>query len=230
MNEDTGKEKETDSRESSEAGFSFNDAMDDSYNPFIVDTTNRKISVIPTVKIAVDSRAFLKLHPHFLISGVLYADPTVTSVAGTLGETTLNSYTVPLNTISRNDSRIEKSGNVFRIRASGRYTTDDATATVAIALKVGSTTYHTITTTGATIANAPWIIDWTVMVVTVGSSGTTESFVTARTNNVNKDSASTVTRAIDTTANQAISITATWASGSAGDDVSIRTFLVELVN
>ena len=204
---------------------------------FRIDFFNKLIKNLSTSNIATSTRKFLKLRPEFLLSGVLEADATVVSVAGNAGETTLNSYTIPLNTISRNQSGtatsgtfFKKAGNVFRIRASGRYTTDDATATVAIALKVGSTTYHTITTTGATVSNAPWNIDWLIIVATIGSSGTVESQCTAKTNNVNKDSANTATIAIDTTANQTISLTATWTSGSAGDSLSIRQFIVELLN
>lgn len=204
--------------------------LSDDKQIFLSDFTNRKIRVLPTKAIATSTRKFMKLHPDFLISGVLEADATVTSVAGTASETTLNSYTVPLNSISRNDSRSEKAGNAFRIRASGRYTTDDAAATVAIALKIGTTTYHTITTTAATVTNAPWFVDWLVIISAIGSSGTAESFASARTNNVNKDSASTATQTIDTTANQTISLTATWTGGSAGDNISIRQFIIELIN
>lgn len=206
---------------------------------FRIDTIHRLIRNIPTQQIGSSSRAFLKLSPDFLLSGVLRVDPTVTSVAGTAGETTLNSYVVPANMISRNytgsgtgtgtrDFRF--AGNTFRIWAAGRYTTDDATSTVAIALKVGSTTYHTITTTGATVTNAPWFVNWTVIVATIGSSGTAESWAEAQTNNVNKDSASTATQTIDTTASQTISLTATWTGGSAGDNISIRQFILEILN
>lgn len=204
---------------------------------FAINNYHRRIQNIQARNIASASKKFLKLSPDFYLSGVLKADATVTSVNGTQGETTLNSYTIPLNTISRNytgsgttGKEFRDSGNVFRIRASGRYTTDDATATVAISLKVGSTTYHTITTTGATVTNAPWYVNWTVIVSTIGSAGTAESFAEASTNNVRKDSASTATQTLDTTATQTISITATWTSGSAGDDVSVRQFIVELMN
>ena len=163
-----------------------------------------------------------KLRDKFTLSGVLKSDPTVLSVAGTAGETTLNSYAFLANEWHPNMT--------VRVRAAGRYTTDDATATVAIALKVGSTTYHTITTTAATVTNAPWCIDWLLVVNTTGSSGTMESQASAKTNNVNKDSANTATIAIDTTAGQTLSATATWTSGSAGDNISIRQFLVELLN
>ncbi len=173
---------------------------------------------------------FLKLSPDFLLSGVLEASATVTAVAGNAGETTLNTYTVPLNSISRNDTRTENVGNVFRVHAAGRYTTDDATATVALKLKVGSTTYHTLTSTGATVTNAPWRVTWTIMISAIGTSGTAESFAEAAINNVNKDSPSTATQAIDTTVAQAISLTATWTSGDAADGISIRQFLIELLN
>ena len=204
---------------------------------FEINHQHRRIQMVQGVNRAVSTKQFLKLSPDFYVSGVLNADATVTSVAGTLGETTLNSYAIPLNMISRNytgsgtsGKEYRKAGNVFRIRASGRYTTDDATATVAIALKIGSTTYHTITTTGATVTNAPWYVNWTVIVPTIGSAGTAESFAEASTNNVRKDSPSTATQTLDTTSAQTISVTATWTSGSAGDDISVRQFIVELLN
>lgn len=211
----------------------------DDFYPFRIDFINRKLSVVKGVNIGVSTRKFLKLRPEFLLSGTLEADGTVVSVTGAVGETTLNSYTIPLNTISRNYAGAAtssgpkdyfKAGNVFRIWAAGVYTTDDATATVNIALKVGSTTYQTITTTAIIVTNVPWFIDWKIIINTIGSSGTAESFVHAQTNNVNKDVGSTSTFTIDTTANQVISLTATWVSGSAGDTISIRQFLVELLN
>src|SRR3990167_1546252 len=205
---------------------------------FEINNFHRRIQVIPSTNRAVSTKHFLKLSPDFYISGVLKADATVVSVDGDPGtEATLNSYAIPLNMISRNytgsgtsGKEFRHAGNTFRIWACGRMTTDDATATVAIKLKVGSTTYHTITTTGATVTNAPWYVNWTIIVPTIGSSGTAESFAEASTNNVRKDSASTATQTLDTTAAQTISITATWTSGSAGDDISIRQFLIELIN
>lgn len=173
---------------------------------------------------------FLKLSPDFLVSGILEADATTTTVSGTASETTLNSYSVPANSISRNDSRTEKAGNVFRIWAAGVYTTDDATATVSIRCKVGSTTYHTLTSTGATVTNAPWYVNWTVIISAIGTSGTAESFAECSINNVGKDAGSTATQTIDTTASQTISLTGQFTGGSSGDSITIRQFLVELIN
>jgi len=207
------------------------------FHPLVIDLIHRKIRPPFGTAISSATRKFLKVDPAFYPSGVLECDATVTTVAGDVGETTLNSYQIPLNTISRNYTGagssglfFRKAGNTFRITARGIYTTDDATANVAIKLKIGSTTYHTITTTGATVTNTPWNIDWLVIVPTIGSTGTAESQVVANTNNVKKDSASTSTQTIDTTANQTISLTATWASGDAGDTISIRQFVVELIN
>lgn len=184
----------------------------------------------PSRAIGVSSRKFLKLHPDFLVSGVLECDATVVTVAGDAGATTLKTYTIGANQISRNNSVTELAGNTFRIHTAGTYTTDDGSATVAIALKVGSTTYHTITTTAASVTDAPWCIDWVIIVSAIGASGTAESYASAKTNNVNKDSGSTGTQTIDTTASQAISLTATWSSGSSGDNIKIRQFMVELLN
>ncbi len=208
------------------------------YFPFVIDYNNRIIRVIPGVERATATRKFLKLRPEFLLSGVLECDTTVVSVAGTAGETTLNSYTVPLNTISRNMANtaatsgrdFKKTGNAFRIRASGPYTTDDALALITLNLKVGSTTHLTVSNTQATVTNAQWCIDWLLIIATIGSSGTSESAVTAFVNNIAKSTSTTATVAIDTTAAQIISLTATWSGGSAGDTISIRQFLVELIN
>lgn len=207
-----------------------NEFNDIAYNFLQIDYTNRKIRTIPGVTIASATKKFLKLSPDFLISGVLDAGVTPTSITGATGTGTLVTYTIPLNMISRNNSNTETAGNVFRIRASGRMTTDDSSSTVAIALKIGSTTYHTITSSAATVTNAPWMIDWMVTVMSIGSSGTAESYVSAKINNINKDASSTSTTAINTTTAQAISLAVSWTSGSAGDDISIRSWLLELLN
>lgn len=163
-----------------------------------------------------------KTRDDFVIAGTLVANSTTVTVAGNVGETTLKSYT-----FRENDWHI---GMVIRVFLAGVYTTDDASSTVAIALKVGSTIYHTITTTAATVTSAPWWISWTIVVTTIGSSGTVESFAQAQTNNVNKDSGSSGTQTMNTTATQAISATATWSSGSVGDSITVRQFLIDIKN
>lgn len=164
----------------------------------------------------------VKLKKDFVLSGVVKADHTNTSVAGTAGETTLNSFTF-------NPDELHKQV-VIRIWAAGVYTTDDATATVDIKLKSSSATNHTITTTAGVVGSVPWFVQWVNIVNVIGSSGTVESFAHAQTNNVNKDSANTVSNTLNTTIAQTFSVTATWANGSAGDTIDIRQFIVEILN
>jgi len=158
----------------------------------------------------------------FSLSGVVYVGTVETVVAGNAGATALDSFTFEPNSWHAN--------MVVRVRAFGYYTTDDATANVALALKVGSTTYHTITTTGATIPNAPWNIEWIVRVKTIGATGTVATGAEAKTNNVNKDSANTGSPTLDTTTTQVFSILATWASGDAADSITLRGFIIEVLN
>lgn len=163
-----------------------------------------------------------KERDRFNLSGVINIDTTNTQVAGSAGATNLNSFTFFGNEWHP--------GMTVRVSVRGVYTTDDASSTVALALRMGSTTYHTITTTAATVTNAPWIINWVFTVVTLGSSGTAESSASARTNNVNKDTVASSAVAIATTTNQALTIQATWTSGSAGDTITVHQFLIEILN
>jgi len=181
---------------------------------------------------------FLKLGSDFLPSGVIECDATVVTVAGTAGETTLNSYTIPLNTISRNIGNtaatsgkdFRNAGNTFRVRASGIYTTDDGVSTFALALKVGAATIHTLSSDAGVQTNAQWYLDWLFIVSAIGTSATLESSVAATLNQVIKNTSNTSTTSFDTTVDNDIAITALWTGGSAGDTISIRQFLVELIN
>src|SRR3990167_908875 len=213
-------------------------------NPFVIDygigssiagsavQNTGKIRGIPSVfRGGTTTRKFAKLLPTFYPSGVLTVSTTATSVGGaTTADTTLNSFTIPALTLSRNDPKIDNVGNVIRVWAGGRNTTDDATAAVTLKCKVGSTTYHTITSTGSAASNQPWHIGWVFVINTLGTGGTAESQVEAKINNVNKDSANTSTITINTTIDNTLAITAAWASGDAGDDISIRQFIVEILN
>lgn len=204
--------------------------------PFVVDFINRAIKMVPGVNIATSTKKFMKLSPDFYVSGVVECDTTQVTVSGTAAETTLNSYTVPLNMISRNyggtgtsGRDFRKTGNAFRIMAFGNYTTNDAVSTVTLTLKYGSNGYHTITTTGGVASSAPWNLEWLLIFSTVGSSASSSSCVKARMNNINKDVAVS-SATVDTTAANAISITATWTGGDASDSCTINQFLVELLN
>src|SRR3990167_6626138 len=84
---------------------------------FQIDYYNRKIRVKPNTLVAAERPNFLKLSQDFLLSGVLKADATVTTVDGDPGtEATLNSYTIEKNSISRNMRNVAatSSGKDFR--------------------------------------------------------------------------------------------------------------------
>jgi len=162
----------------------------------------------------------IKLRDIFTISGTLKSEGSVVTVAGNVSETTLKSFQFLIN-----EWYI---GTTVRVHAAGVYTTDDASSNVAIKLKVGSTTYHTVTTSAGTTTSAPWCLDWTFIVTALGATGTAESYVSAKTNNTNKDSGGTAAITLDTTAQQLLAITATWASGDAADSISIRQFIIKI--
>lgn len=206
--------------------------------PFVIDYFNRIIRVLPSMNISSTSKKFLKLQPEFLVSGTLEGNTLVATVAGTDPETDLVTYTIPLNTISRNMANtaatsgrdFRKAGNIFRVRVSGTYTTDDAVATFSLLAKVGGSTWHTITSTGAIVTDQPWAIDCYIIIATIGASGTAESYISAKINNVNKDTSGTSTFSIDTTSANSLTVSASWTGGSAGDNVKIRQHIVELLN
>lgn len=210
-----------------------------SYHPFLINYEHRRLQPIPGMDIATSSRKFLKLSPDFYLSGTLASIQSNKVVAGTDSATQMVIYNIPLNMISRNYSGGASAsgpkdwrdrGNIFRIIASGFYTTDDATATVSIACRVGAVTFHTITTTAATVTNAPWILDWVFSVTAIGSSGTVESSVRASTNNINKDAVATTAPALNTTTNREVDLRITWTSGSAGDSLTVNQAFLELLN
>ena len=203
------------------------------YHPFQIDFTNRKIRMIPTSPIATSTRKFMKLHPDFLISGVIEADSTVTTVSSSASETNLDTYTIPLNSISRNDSVTETAGNVIRISASGTYSTANATDTVTIRVGNGSaptTEWNSMISTAASVTTQPWNLVWTGIFSAIGSSGTLEAQMTGRINNVNKDDPNTATLTVSTVANIVLAITAQWSNALSGNTISIRQFLIELLN
>ncbi len=206
--------------------------------PFVIDFTNRRITPNRGTDRAVSSKSFLKLRPEFNISGILKADATTTTVDGNDSETTLNSYVVPLNTISRNYAGsgstgqfFFEAGNVFRIWAAGIYSITGGTPTCSLSLDFNSTAYHIVTSLTANATNRPWWVEWTVIIPTIGSSGTAESFARASFDNTHRDEESTGTQTIDTTIAQTIAITGDWGGGAADTNVlTIRQFLVELMN
>lgn len=164
-----------------------------------------------------------RLDNNVVLSGVTKSDYTVTTVAATVTETSLNSYSIPANTLAAN--------RAIRVTATGTYSTANGTDTVALKPKVGGTAWHTITSTAAGVTNAQWSLSWLIVARTLGASGDAESQLPlAFINSVFKADPATAVKTIDTTASKTVEITATWSANTAGNTISIRQFVVEVLN
>lgn len=156
------------------------------------------------------------------LSGTVKADATVTSAAQ-LTYTALNSYSIPANTLA--------AGSVIRVTASGTYTTVNATDTVNIIARTASADWHSITSTAATVTDAQWSMSWLFIVKTTGASGTAETQLPhAFINGVFKAAPATAVKTIDTTQARTIDLVAAWSAQPGGNTLSIRQFVVEVLN
>jgi hypothetical protein len=145
------------------------------------------------------------------------------NITNTTAETAFDkSYTVPANTL--------QVGDVLKIRAQVTVPTTNSTDTLNLKLKIGTTV---IVATGAVdVANSDegWI-EATVVVRSIGATGT---FVAAGTDTLGVPGTATVkgfnlgSTTIDTTAAQAITVTATWSVANAGNVARLDLLTVEL--
>lgn len=164
----------------------------------------------------------------------------VVTVANTATETTLigtgigyngggsADLTLPVNFIAQ--------GDVYRITARGIYGTKAATpGTLTIKIKFGTTV---IVSTGmptptANATNEFWQLEADITCYTTGAGGTVMgngafSFTDGATANMNVfKMTNTSTVAIDTTATQAIGITAKWGTADTANTISLQTLVVE---
>ena len=169
----------------------------------------------------------IKLRDKFILSGVVASDSTVVSVTadGSSGnETDLKSFK-----FFANEWHV---GMVVRITASG-VITDDGTRTCTLRIGSGlaaTTEWNSMTSTAATVTNAPWHLTWTGIVTTIGSSGTLEAQMNGKINNVNKDDANTAAVALNTQSSITIALTADWSANTANNSISVRQWLVEVLN
>lgn len=119
-----------------------------------------------------------------------------------------------------------------RISASG-VITDDGTRVCKLSLGSGLAASHTewnsMTSTAATVTNAPWHLQWTGIVTTLGASGTLEAQMQGDINRVNKDDPNTAAVALATDTAITIALTADWDGTDAGNSISIRQWLIEVL-
>lgn len=183
------------------------------------------LTLIPTT-IATAGRS-IKLRNFFTTSGVIASNSTVVTVtaAGSSGaQTDLKSFV-----FYPNEWHI---GMCVRVIANGIITAD-GTRVCKISLGSGLAAAHTewnsMTLTAATITDAPWNLEWYGIVTTLGASGTLEAQMKGAMNRVNKDDPNTAAVALASTTSITLALTADWDGTDAGNSISIRQFLIEIL-
>ena len=177
------------------------------------------------VEVATVGRS-IKLRDDFVLSGAIASDSTVVTVtaAGSSGaQTDLKSFR-----FFPNEWHV---GMVVRITATG-VITDDGTRTCALRIGTGlapTTEWNSMTSTAATVTDAPWHLVWIGIVTTIGTSGTLEAQMIGDINRVNKDDPNIAAVALVTNAAITIALTADWSDVTAGNSISVRQWCVEVL-
>lgn len=165
------------------------------------------------------------------IKGVLTTITSSTTVANTTTETTLmTGPTLPANFFV--------AGKTVHISAYGVYDTKaDPCGTLDMKVKLGSTV---ILDTGAIAVSAGmryrgWILEGYITCRTVGSSGTvmaqgTFTLAISTANGTYTDMENTAAITIDTTASQALTVTAQWQTANASNTITNSVGIVEVLN
>jgi len=146
-------------------------------------------------------------------------------ITNTIAETAFDkSVTIPANTL--------QVGDVVRVRAQGICPSTNATDTVNVKLKLGSLV---LIATGAVDVNNNDIfhIEADLIVRAIGVTGSVVSCglqALGAEGTVTAKPAKLAVSTLDTTAAQALTITATWSVANAGDQVRLDLFDVELLH
>lgn len=165
-----------------------------------------------------------------LTNGAIFLATAGATVANTVTETTVIGSGIGTLTLPANFFRV---GKTFRLTAMG-FVSTTGTPTLNLRQKLGSTviTATGAVTTGSGLANALLSVSTLLTCRTVGASGTVIAAGQAGIGTVNAGlyptSGTTVT--IDTTASQAIGLTAEWGTASASNTLTVTNVAVERLN
>lgn len=198
------------------------DQKSDSFEMLPEDAFTR--SLIP-INVSTIGRS-VKQRNLFTTSGVVACDATVVSVTanGSGGnETDMKSFT-----LFANEWHV---GMCIRISAYGSVLED---ASRRVTMRIGSglaptTEWNTHGTSGGILTDAPWHFEWRGIVTAIGSSGTLEAQLWGTFNSTVRDDLNTSTVAINTTGPITIALTADWDGTTAGNSITIRQWLVEIL-
>jgi hypothetical protein len=169
----------------------------------------------------------VKLRDLFTLSGTVSVSSTTTTVS-TDSHTTTETNLATFGFLP-DEFHV---GMAVRITAIGTYTSD-GTRTVTVRVGNGTaptTEWNSMASTAAITTNAPWHLQWTGIIATLGALGTLEAQMVGKINNVNKDDANTAAVAINTTTARTFAITAQWSATDAGNSITIRQLLIEILN
>lgn len=160
----------------------------------------------------------------------LFTQTASATVANTTAETALSSTGEGSLTLPANYLRV---GRTIRVKAWG-YHSSTAGPTIRIRIKLGSTTVlDTTAINSGNGTNKMWTVDGVITCRTTGGSGTVfgqgfyaELHPSGTTDSMVNTGATTV----DTTATQAISVTAQWGTANAGNTITCTNLTVETQN
>jgi len=180
--------------------------------------------VIP-IGVAAVGRS-VKFRDLYTTSGALVCESTTVSVAADTSsgnETDLKSFK-----FFPNEWHV---GMAIRIHAAGTYTSD---GTRTVKLRIGSglaatSEWNSMTSTAASTTNAPWRLQWVGIITSIGPSGTLEAQMQGAINNVLKDDPNTATVSIATNSSVTIALTCDWDGTDAGNSLTIRHFIIEVL-
>lgn len=151
-------------------------------------------------------------------SGVI---TSTTTVANTTTETTIFTGTLAANAL--------KDGNILKTLCMGVVSTANASDTVTLRVKIGSTTIATVATTAGNVTNEPWNLSSIMTVRSVGATGTVSNFTKINVSGADNSTANEATT-VDTTVSEDITVTAQWDAADAGNTISIYQGMVEYKN
>lgn len=150
-----------------------------------------------------------------------------TALSNTTTETALGSYTIPANRLSV--------GSVIRIRYQGIATATNSTDTLAVKLYIGGLSGTALISAAAIdVANNDLFGgEFTVVVRTIGASGTIVGYGTYKTTaaegtaTIKDDFLASTT--LDTTASKDITVSGTWSVASASNSCRLDILNVEIL-
>lgn len=168
--------------------------------------------------------------------GCIFTQTADVTVASTASETTLIGTGVGTVTLPANFFTV---GKTIRIGANGHYGTANPAGTLQIKVKLGTTVIldTTASTMSNGLSNLAWTIAETVITCrTTGATGTVmgqgyaEFSTTHTATTIDDFTPNTTAITIDTTASQAISITAQWGTSSASNTITATNVTIEVLN